>query len=140
MSAFFDEIKFATNKPFDTIEITEMVKKSVKSSGVSNGIVVLFTQHTTGALRISEYEKSLQEDYRWFFDQLVPKAHEYGHNKTNVDERPNAHSHLQSMTLNSSETIPLKDGKLTLGKWQSIFFIELDGPRSERRVTVEVIG
>lgn len=140
MATFFDEISFATKSDFEIVNLTNKIKESVNKSRIKDGIVVIFTKHTTCSLRVSEDEKSLLEDYKRFFSGLAPKDHNYGHNKTNVDERPNAHAHLQSMTLNSSETIPLRNGELLLGTWQSILFVELDGPRPERRVTVEVIG
>ena len=75
----------------------------MKKSMVRNGSVTLFSQHTTGAIRVSEDEKSLLLDYKDFFEKLAPKKGAYGHNETNVDGRKNAHSHLQSMLLNSAE-------------------------------------
>lgn len=140
MNIYFDELKFQSNSEFEMIPITGMVKECVKKSGVKNGAVTVFSQHTTGSVRVSESEESLLADYRAFFSKLVPKGAEYGHNRTNVDDRQNAHSHLQSMVLNSSETVPIKDGKLMLGTWQTIFFVELDGARAERKVILQVIG
>ena len=140
MNSFFDEIGFPTNKEFELIDITEKVRKAVSKSGMKNGIMLVFSQHTTGVVRISENEEGLMQDYKSLFERTVPKEGKYIHNKTNIDNRPNAHSHLQSMFLNSSETIPLKDGEMMLGKWQSIFFVEVDGPRPERKVVIEVVG
>lgn len=140
VKVFFDEIRLPSRKEFETIAITDRVDEAIKKSGVQNGNVTLFSQHTTASIRISEDEKSLETDYENFFEKLAPKAGTYGHNETNVDDRKNAHSHLQSMLLNSGETIPIKDGKMMLGTWQTIFFVELDGPRPERRVIVQVMG
>ncbi len=140
MDTFFEEIKFPSKKEFGFIEITDQVKESVKRSGIKNGLVTLLSQHTTGGIRIGESEEGLMHDYETFFGKLVPKNSQYMHNTTNVDGRPNTHAHIQSLLVNSSETIPIKDGKLMLGKWHSIFFIEFDGKRPERKVTVQVIG
>ena len=140
MKVYFDEIRIGSKEGFETIPITDMVEQIVKKSMVRNGTVTLFSQHTTGSIRVSEDEKSLLLDYKNFFERLAPKKGAYGHNETNVDDRKNAHSHLQSMLLNSAETIPVKDGKMMLGTWQTIFFVELDGPRPERKVIVQVMG
>ncbi len=140
MKTFFDEISFPTCKEFELIEIKDKVAESVRKSSIRNGFVIVFSQHTTGAIRVNEYEKSLMADFENFFNRLAPKQAGYGHDMTNVDDRINAHSHLQSMLMNSGESIPLKDGKMMLGTWQTIFFIEVDGPRPSRKVTIEVVG
>jgi secondary thiamine-phosphate synthase enzyme len=140
MAIFFDNIMVQSKKEFEIIDITDSVLKCINKSGVKNGLVTLFTQHTTGSLRVGEIEEGLLEDYAKFFENVVPKNRTYKHNTTNVDDRPNAHSHIQSLMLNSNETIPIADGKLLSGTWQKVFFIELDGPRKERKVIVEVMG
>ncbi len=140
MKTVFEEIKLSTSKEFELIEITDRVKEAVTKSGIKNGLVLVFSQHTTGGVRISEYEKSLTIDIEAFFEKLAPKGGKYGHNITNVDDRINAHSHLQALLVNSGELMPLRDGKLVLGSWQTIFFVEVDGPRPERKVTVEIMG
>lgn len=140
MKVFFDEIRFPSRKEFELVAITDRVRESVRKSGVRNGSVMVFSPHTTGSVRVSEDEEGLREDYQKFFEKVVPKKGNYMHNITNVDSRRNTHSHLQSLVLNSSETIPVKDGKMMLGTWQTIFFMELDGTRPERKVIVQVLG
>lgn len=140
MRTIFDEIKVSSKKEFELIDITRQVKESIKRSGVKNGFVIVFSQHTTGAVKINEYEKSLMGDFHNLFEKIAPKDGDYAHNRTNVDGRINAHSHLQSMLSNSGEIIPLKGGEMMLGTWQTIFFIEFDGARPERKVIVEVVG
>ncbi|MCG8375098.1 MAG: YjbQ family protein, partial [Chlorobiales bacterium] len=68
------------------------------------------------------------------------KDGDYKHNITSVDGRDNAHSHLMGLFMNSSETIPFESGKLLLGEWQSIFLVELDGPRPERSILMQISG
>ncbi len=140
MKNFFDEVKLSSGKERELIDITDQVREAVMKSSVKDGIVVIFSQHTTGPVRISEYEPGLMGDYDNFFNKIAPKGDNYAHDTTNVDDRPNTHSHLQSITMNSSETIPIRNGEMMLGKWQTIFFVELDGPRAERKAIVQVIG
>ncbi len=82
----------------------------------------------------------LQRDMLDFLHRLVPADSDYRHNRDPVDGRLNAHSHLLGLFMNASETIPVADGRLLLGGWQSIFFIELDGPREERRLLMQING
>lgn len=140
MKVFLDEIRMDTKKDYDMVDITDKVRESAVRSDIKNGILTIFCRHTTAAVRIGEYEDGLMEDYHNTFEKLIPKETDYGHNRTSLDGRANTHAHLRSMILNSSEIIPLKDGKLMLGTWQTVFFIEMDGPRQNRNVVVEVIG
>jgi secondary thiamine-phosphate synthase enzyme len=96
--------------------------------------------HTTARLTINERESELQRDMVEFLTRLAPAEGEYRHNHHTVDGRANAHAHLLGLFVNASETIPITDGALVLGAWQSIFFVELDGPRAEREVQLQVIG
>ena len=69
----------------------------------------------------------------------MPEKH-YRHDEQTVDDRPNARGHIMSLLMNSSEAIPISDGVPAIGTWQSVFFIELDGPRSNRSITLKIIG
>ena len=89
---------------------------------------------------VVEREPQLERDMLTFLKRLVPRDGDYLHNLDPVDGRDNAHSHLIGLFMNSSETIPLAGGAMLLGEWQSIFFIELDGPRPRRRVELQVMG
>ncbi len=139
MKTFFDEICISTTKNYEIIDITDEVIELVGKSKIMDGLVTVFSAHTTGAIKINENEEKLMKDFDNMFEKLVPKNLNYEHNKCTIDNRPNAHSHLRSMLVNSSETIPYKNGKMLLGTWQTILFIELDGPRN-RKIIVEVIG
>ncbi len=108
-----------TRKEFDLINITREIERFVEGEGVA----VIFTPHTTCSLLINEDERGLREDILNFYLKLAPKG-SYAHNR--VDN--NAHSHLRSL-FNNSLTIPVVNGRLALGTWQSIFLIESDGPR-----------
>ena len=132
-------IQFNTDSAVQFIDITDRVKDACAKSGIQNGLLNVFTRHTTTALKINEKCDRLQKDMLAFLETAVP-AKKYQHDTQTVDGRENARSHLMSLLLNASETVPLSDGKLALGDWQSVFFIELDGPRENRNVAVSIIG
>ncbi|MCD6559586.1 YjbQ family protein [Thermococci archaeon] len=127
------EIEVKTSKEFEIVDITHSIEEIVKESGVKEGIAVIFTKHTTTSLIINENEPRLLRDIERLFKGLVPKEGRYAHNS--IDR--NAHSHLRAILMNPSLTVPIEDGKLFLGTWQSILFIELDGPRI-RKVLVKI--
>ena len=131
------------------IDITENVENFVALSGVTSGFVVVFSQHTTAAVVIQENEPLLLKDMSDALDHFSPKAANYRHNDFKVrtvhmheDECPNGHSHCQHLALGSSETIPISEGKLTLGKWQRIFVVELDDDASRefRQILIQSMG
>lgn len=140
MESFIKEIVLTTTTPIQVMNITDEVSALLSESGVKNGFVNVITNHTTSAININEEESGLQKDMLSLLTSFVPRGAGYLHDKGSVDGRGNAHSHLMAMFMNASEAIPINEGKMVLGKWQSIFFIELDGPRVERKVTVQIVG
>lgn len=135
-----DEIKLSTSKPVEILDITDQVKALVRSSGVRDGLITIMSRHTTAAININEMEDGLLGDMVDFLNRIAPKDGEYRHNLTSADGRNNAHSHLLALFGSASQSVPVKNGELMIGTWQSIFFIELDGPRFERKVTVQILG
>lgn len=128
------------------IDITEQVEQAVRASGVVEGSVLIFSRHTTAAIKINEHEPLLLEDIEAFLERLCPRDGTYNHNdfsrrtvNMELDECPNAHAHCLHLLLNTSETVPISEGKMLLGRWQRIFFIELDSPRP-RQVVLQVMG
>ena len=135
-----------TSRTTQFIDITDVVKRCVAESGMKNGHVVVFTKHTTAAIRIQENEPELLRDFVDFLERVAPEAHPYNHNNFGIrtanmtnDECPNAHAHCRHLLMGSSETIPVIDGEITLGVWQRVFFIELDRSRN-RSVMIQAIG
>lgn len=125
-------------------DITPMIKERLARERVAQGFVIVATRHTTTAVRLNEAEERLLHDIKLFLEKLVPPGEDYSHNDIHLrdcppDESENAHAHLAALLLGSSEAIPVIDGKLALGTWQSVLFLELDGPR-RRTVTVQVCG
>ncbi len=129
-----------TTQPIDIIDITENVRSILDESGLRQGTVTVLSRHTTACVNINEREPHLVQDMVTFLKRLVPRDGDYLHNLNPIDGRDNAHAHLIGLFMNSSETIPFADGQLLLGQWQSIFLVELDGPRPERQVLVQIQG
>jgi len=140
MQVIHDSITIKTADPIGFIEITEKVRDAVKRSNIKDGIVTLTTQHTTTALCVNERCERLQEDMKELLTRFIPPGANYKHDHGTVDGRNNAHSHLMSLFLKTTEMVPVSKGKIEIGTWQSIFFIELDGPRAERNISVTIIG
>jgi secondary thiamine-phosphate synthase enzyme len=140
MQALIDRIELATTAPIQIIDITASVRERVLGAGLRQGLVTLISNHTTARVNLNENEARLHQDMVTFLKRLVPRDGDYGHNVAPVDDRDNAHAHLLGLFANASESIPVADGQLLLGEWQSVFFIELDGPRPLRQVTVQLLG
>ena len=128
------------------IDITQEVKDVLARSEIREGSVLVFTRHTTAAIEINEDEPLLMEDLKQFLLRIAPRDGNYKHNDFFIrtanmteDECPNGHAHCQHLFLGTSETIPVVDSELLLGRWQRIFLIELDRPR-ERQVFIQVQG
>ncbi len=129
-----ERIEIGTKENTELIGITGKVKEIVESIDIDSGICVIFTKHTTTGIIINENEPGLKSDILMLLNELIPKGKGYLHDR--IDD--NAHSHLRSVVLGSSVTIPIEKGNLALGTWQSIFFVECDGPR-RREVSVKVV-
>jgi secondary thiamine-phosphate synthase enzyme len=128
-------IELRTEKRTEIVDITSMVQEEVRKSGVKDGIAVVYTRHTTTAIVVNEGEDRLIEDILEMLCRLVPRGAGYRHDI--IDD--NADSHIRAVMLGNCSVIPVTNGKLDLGTWQRVLFVELDGPRSNRRVIVKVI-
>ena len=127
-------------------DITDEVMEAVRESGVDDGMALVYSRHTTAAIKINEHEPLLIEDMEDFLARFAPPDDYYRHNDFDVrtanmtpDEQPNGHAHCQHLLLSASETVPVVDGRLELGTWQRIFLVELDRPRP-REVLIKVLG
>jgi secondary thiamine-phosphate synthase enzyme len=133
-----------TEKGPQFIDITNRVEEATLRSGIANGFAVIFSKHTTAAIRINENEPALIGDMERMLEGIAPSCAEYKHNEfahafSTNGERPNGHSHCQHLLLGASEAVPVVDGKLIVGQWQRIFLIELDHGR-DREVVVQLVG
>lgn len=127
------DFKLNTNKKFQIIDITSKINEL---TAIEEGIVNIFSKHSTSAIVVNENEKGLLEDFEFMLENLIDDKYSWQHDR--IDN--NATSHLKSFLLSSSETLPVKNSKLDLGTWQSVFFVELDGPRSSRTVNLTFMG
>ena len=125
--------EFRTEGEISFVDLTERVTKIVSDSHVKNGIVHVFAPHATGVIVLTEYDWNLLEDIKEILEKLMPKRAHYRHPS-------NAHSHLRSLLLPPDRTLPIVSGKLVLGTWQSILFVETDVHPRQRTVIVQVLG
>lgn len=127
--------KISTSKGFEIIDITSKINGAIADFDAEEGIVNIFSKHSTSAIVVNENEKGLLKDFEFALSNLIDDNYSYEHDK--IDN--NASSHLKGLLLSSSETIPIKNSKMDLGTWQSVFFVELDGPRNNRVIDLSII-
>ncbi|HET7770128.1 MAG TPA: secondary thiamine-phosphate synthase enzyme YjbQ [Chloroflexota bacterium] len=135
-----------TERHLQFLDVTDEVTRSLAESGVQNGFAVVFSRHSTAGIRINEHEPLLLEDMATLLERVVPQETSYRHDDFSVrtvnlteGERVNGHSHCRSLLLGASESVPVVGGRLLLGRWQRVFLVELDGPRS-REYVIQIIG
>ena len=130
-------ITLSTKQPKECIDVTAQVAEIVRRSGVRRGICQVHSLHTTASIVVNENaDPNIGTDLLTALDRTVPKRGGWLHDR--IDD--NAQSHILASILGPSETVPIEDGRLLLGTWQAILLVELDGPRSERRVAVQVLA
>ncbi len=145
MEVLTKELCIDSTEKTDFIDITEDIKGFVRESGIAEGILNIYTTHTTTAIRINENEQGLISDAKSWLEKNAPGLGNYSHDDMDrrkdvpVDEPVNGHSHLKSLIMGASETIPVIGSRLTLGTWQRVFFVDLDGPR-KRRMIMHILG
>ena len=131
-----EEILLSTSKKQELVDITGSINSIIKKSKINNGLCNVFAAHATEAIIINEnYDPNICTDLLEALNKLIPNGI-WLHDR--IDG--NADSHIKSAILGPSETIPIKNGELELGRWQSCMFAELDGPRSDRKIIVTIIG
>ncbi|AUB59975.1 hypothetical protein BK009_04355 [Methanobacterium subterraneum] len=128
-------VEVNTSQRVEIQDITPEVDAVLKTSGVKDGLLNIYSRHSTSAVVINENETGLVNDFQLALQKLVPEGVGYQHD--GIDN--NADSHIRGFLLGGSQTIPFENGRMMLGTWQSIFFVELDGPR-QRKLTVTVMG
>ena len=141
-----ERLTLATREPQQFIDVTERVVGCVRLSGVGDGTVTVQSLHTTAAILVNEHEPLLLDDLGRVLAGWAPADARYAHDDLDrrtvnltPDERPNGHAHARAMALQASTTLAVTGGEVQLGRWQRIFLVELDGPRS-REVVVTTAG
>ena len=125
-------LEFSTTKNRELVNITSEVANAVRESNIKEGTCLVFVPHATAAILINEDEAGLKADIETLLDLWIPKK---GWEHDKIDN--NAAAHLASSLIGQSKTLPIKNADLQRGTWQEIFLVELDGPRSSRRVIVQ---
>ena len=123
----------ATKGEIDFVDLSDVVKAAVENSGVTNGVVHVFAPHATGILLLTENDDALLSDIEAFLEELVPRKKEYNHPS-------NAHAHLRSMLLPPDKTLPIIDGAVEFGTWQSLLFVETDIYPRKRTILIQILG
>jgi len=143
-------IEIKTAQYLEFIDITEKIQKIIKQSKIKEGLINLFSLHTTAIVKIQEKEKGIFNDFQKIAEKIAPKKGYWEHNdlkkrtenlvcQSGPSDCFNGHSHMLALLLGTSETLPINAGKILLGTWQRIFLIELDCGR-ERQIVVKIIG
>jgi secondary thiamine-phosphate synthase enzyme len=141
MKVFNASFTLSSEERTEISDITKVVREAIQQFPVSNGIVLVNTMHTTCALFINEFQSALIDDLRGLIERLVPERAGYRHDDPRYSdcERGNACAHLRAALLGRSIAVGLNNGEMALGRFQSVIFAELDGPR-KREITVQVMG
>ncbi len=137
MSVHGGMLRLETSGGGEVLDITAGVARVVETSGVERGLVVVFAVGSTAAVTTMEYEPGGVADLRALLERLIPARGEYEHNRLNSDS--NSHAHQRAALIGPSESIPVLDGRLTLGTWQQVVLIDFDDRPRQRTVVVQVV-
>jgi secondary thiamine-phosphate synthase enzyme len=149
MKMLFENHSFTTSRCMEFVDVTDDLVQMVQRSGISDGMALVYSPHTTCSIVINERESGFISDFEEVVEGLVPKAAAYRHDDLalrteNLEDDdhdvPNGHAHCrQGLIASASQAIPIVQGTLQLGRWQRVFFLELDRAR-DRRVLMQVMG
>jgi secondary thiamine-phosphate synthase enzyme len=140
-----DVVRIRTDRSLQFVDLTALVAERVRRSGVREGLVSVQSRHTTAAVLVNENEPLLLQDFADLLERWAPTEAGYRHNDLDArsdapaNERPNGHAHARALLLGASVCLNVALGRLDLGEWQSVFLVELDGPR-DRTLSVQVLG
>lgn len=131
-------IQISTHGNADIRDITQAVQDIVRAAGFANGSALVFCPSSTSAVTTIEYEPGALADLRRLFDQIVDPHQPYQHDAAWGDG--NGHSHVRAALLGASLTVPFVDGRLALGTWQQIIYVDFDNRPRRRELVVQVMG
>ena len=141
-----ETIRIGTDDPTQFIDVTDQIEAIVEAASIDTGLVNVQTLHTTTAIVVNEHEPLLLTDVAALLERAAPRDQAYRHDMVSLRsancvliERPNGHSHCRALLLGASVALNVSGRRLQLGRWQRVFLVELDGPRS-RDVSVLVLG
>ncbi|MDY6778502.1 MAG: secondary thiamine-phosphate synthase enzyme YjbQ, partial [Candidatus Nanohaloarchaea archaeon] len=123
----------------ELVRITDEIQSFVREAVIDEGILLVFSQHTTAGIIVNEDEPGLQEDVLTHLDEVAPPDNEYRHNQRGPGHDENADSHLKTIMTGADAVLPVENSRIQLGTYQQIFLVETDGPR-ERTVGCYLLG
>jgi secondary thiamine-phosphate synthase enzyme len=138
-------IKISTRKELEFIDITRIVQEFFQKNQIKNGFLNVFSKHTTLSIKINENENLLIKDFEWFLKKIVSEKRKYHHDDLKLrencpfDEPKNGKGHLRCLVLEASQSIPILNKRIQLGKYQRVLAIETSGPRP-REIVLQIIG
>jgi len=135
MKILLEDIRMSTKNRTEVVDVTANIEEIVRRSGITNGVCVVHTVHSTAAVIVNEHEAGLVKDIVKKVQQDFQRGAGWLHDR--VDN--NADAHLASSYIGPTRMFPVREGRLVRGPWQNIFLLELDGPRT-RKIMVEIIG
>jgi len=131
-------LELKTQAGYDVQDITPLVFRALQESKINSGIVTIFCAGSTGGLTTLEFEAGMVADLRQVLDEIIPPDRDYKHHQRWGDD--NGSSHVRAALMGPSLTVPFVDGRLTLGTWQQIVFVEFDTRSRSRKLVVQIMG
>jgi len=135
---YFEKLSLSTKGFSEIIDITSRVDSAIGRSKIENGLVTVFCPGSTGSVTTIEYEAGVLKDLQKAIEKVAPSGIPYEHDRRWGDG--NGFSHVRAALMKPSLTIPLINGKMALGTWQQIVFIDFDNRSRERNLTVQIMG
>ena len=133
------EIRIKTKGNCEVVNMTEQVAEAIVDSGIKDGVVILFNVGSTAGITTTEYEPGLVNyDIAAAFEKIAPENARYEHEETWHDD--NGHAHVRATLLGPSMSVPVVDGRMTLGTWQQIILVDFDTRPRTRTVVCQIVG
>jgi secondary thiamine-phosphate synthase enzyme len=129
-------LTFRTQKRKEIVPITDEVERTIRASGIQEGLALVSAMHLTASVIIQDEESGLWQDIMQWAERLAPENPNYLHHRTGED---NGDAHLKNLLLHHQVVLPITNGKIDFGPWQRLFYVEFDGQRN-KRVLIKVIG
>lgn len=129
-------LTFNTRTARDVINITPECEAALKESGISEGMMLVSAMHITAGVWVNDNESGIWQDAMDMLEELAPEGPDYRHHRTGED---NGHAHLKNLLTHHQVILPITNGKLDLGPWQTVLYMEYDGQRNKRLI-IKAIG
>jgi secondary thiamine-phosphate synthase enzyme len=131
-------MSISTKGNCEMVDITDSVSGLISSNGFTEGNILVFAGGSTAGITTIEYEPGLLKDYPKFFERIAPASINYEHDNTWHDG--NGHSHVRAAIQGASLTVPFSKGRMLLGTWQQIIFVDFDNRSRRREITIQITG